>query len=121
MSGERLTGSEKRALLFWVMVGIAGALFARHYFFRAFPEASVDFRVSRDEALSRARRFVNGLGEDASRYQSAIIFDVDDNAKTYLERELGLQQARGWSCRSPGSSSAPAATSTLDLVRAALR
>jgi membrane protease YdiL (CAAX protease family) len=93
VSGERLAGSEKRALLMWVVLGIAGALFAHRYFFRAFPEASVDFRVSRDEALSRAHRFVSGLGEDVSRYQSAIIFDVDDNAKTYLERELGLQQA----------------------------
>jgi membrane protease YdiL (CAAX protease family) len=93
VSGERLTGSEKRALLFWVMLGIAGALFARHYFFRAFPEASVDFRVSREEALARAQRFASSLGEDVSGYQSAIIFDVDDNAKTYLERELGLQQA----------------------------
>ena len=86
MSGERLAGSEKRALLMWVMLGIAGALFAHRYFFRAFPEASVDFRVSRDEALARAQRFVSGLGEDVSSYQSAIIFDVDDNAKTYLER-----------------------------------
>jgi membrane protease YdiL (CAAX protease family) len=93
VSGERLTGSEKRALLFWVILGIAGALFARHYFFQAFPEASVDFRVSREEAVARAQRFASSLGEDVSSYQSAIIFDVDDNAKTYLERELGLQQA----------------------------
>jgi membrane protease YdiL (CAAX protease family) len=91
--GERLTGSDKRALVAWVMLGIAGALFARHYFFRAFPEASVDFRISREEALARAQRFASSLGEDVSSYQSAIIFDVDDNAKTYLERELGLQQA----------------------------
>src|SRR5258708_15215597 len=75
------------------MLGLVGALFARHYFFRAFPEASVDFRVSRDEALARAQRFASSFGEDVSSYQSAIIFDVDDNAKTYLERELGLQQA----------------------------
>jgi membrane protease YdiL (CAAX protease family) len=95
VSGERLTGSEKRALLFWVMLGIAGALFARNYFFQAFPEASVDFRVSREEARARAQRFVSTVGEDVSSYQSAIIFDVDDNAKTYLERELGLQQANG--------------------------
>jgi len=54
LPGERLTNSDKRALLVWVMLGIVGALFARHYFFRAFPEASVDFRVSRDEALACA-------------------------------------------------------------------
>jgi hypothetical protein len=93
VSGERLTGSDKRTLLIWVLLGIAGVFFARHYFFRAFPEASVNFSVSRDEALQRAQKFVTGLGENVSSYQSAIIFDVDDNAKTYLERELGLQQA----------------------------
>jgi len=90
---ERLNGSDKRALLLWVAVGIIGTLFAYKYFFRAFPEASVDFHVSRSEALQRAQSFVAGLGENVSGYRSGIVFDVDDNAKTYLERELGLKQA----------------------------
>jgi len=42
--GDRLTSSDKRALLLWVLAGILGALFAYKYFFRAFPEASVNFR-----------------------------------------------------------------------------
>ncbi len=93
MAGERLSGSEKRALLLWVILGIVGTIFAYKYFFRAFPEASVDFRVTRSEALQRAQSFVAGLGENPSGYRSAIVFSVDDDAKTYLERELGLQQA----------------------------
>lgn len=93
MSGDRLTGSEKRGLLLWIVLGVFGAWFAHRYFFRAFPEASVDFKVSRNEALVRAQSFVSGLGENISNYQSSIIFDVDDNAKTYLEREVGLQEA----------------------------
>jgi Type II CAAX prenyl endopeptidase Rce1-like len=93
VAGNRLTGSDKRALLLWVVLGILGALFAHKYFFRAFPEASVNFKVSREEALTRARNFVSGLGENLSSYRSAIVFNVDDNAKVYLERELGLQQA----------------------------
>jgi len=93
VAGDRLTGSDKRALLFWVVLGILGALFAHKYFFRAFPEASVNFQVSREEALKRAQSFVAGLGENISGYQSAIVFDVDENAKVYLERELGLQEA----------------------------
>jgi membrane protease YdiL (CAAX protease family) len=93
VTGDRLTGSDKRALVLWVGAGILGILFAQKYFFRAFPEASVNFQVSREDALSRAQKFVTGLGENVSGYQSAIVFDVDDNAKTYLERELGLQQA----------------------------
>jgi hypothetical protein len=93
LSSDRLTGSDKRALLLWVIAGIVGVWFAHHYFFRAFPEASVDFRVSRGEALKRAQDFVGGLGENIAGYRSSIVFDVDENAKTYLERELGLQQA----------------------------
>ena len=93
MAEDRLTGSDKRALVLWVVLGIVGAVFAHRYFFRAFPEASVDFKVSRNEARGLARAFVGGLGENISGYQSAIVFDVDDNAKTYLEREVGLQQA----------------------------
>src|SRR5712671_482469 len=70
-----------------------GTLFAYKYFFRAFPEASVDFRVTRPEALKVAQDFVTGLGENVGGYRSAIVFSVDDDAKTYLERELGLKEA----------------------------
>jgi membrane protease YdiL (CAAX protease family) len=93
VTGDRLTGSDKRALLLWVLAGIIGIVFAEKYFFRAFPEASVNLQVSRKEALVRAQKFVTGLGENVSGYRSAVAFDVDDDAKTYLERELGLQQA----------------------------
>ena len=93
MADARLTGSEKRALILWVICGVLGLVFAQRYFFRAFPEASVDFKVSRTEAEQRAKNFVQGLGEDLDGYQSTIAFQVDDNAKTYLEREVGLQEA----------------------------
>ena len=93
MADTRLTGSDKRALLLWIICGVLGLLFAERYFFRAFPEASVDFKVSRNEAQKRARGFVGGLGENLNGYQSTITFQVDDNAKTYLERELGLEEA----------------------------
>ncbi|HLK03547.1 MAG TPA: type II CAAX endopeptidase family protein [Candidatus Acidoferrum sp.] len=93
MSSVQLTGSEKRALVFWVLAGIAGLFLAHHYFFRAFPEASVDFKVTRPQALDRAKAFLNEVGERANGYQSAIEFRVDEEEKVYLERELGLQQA----------------------------
>ena len=89
----QLTGSEKRALLLWVLAGIAGLFFAHRYFFQAFPEASVDFKVTRPQALERAKTFVAGLGENVDGYKSAIEFGVDEQQKVYLERELGLQKA----------------------------
>jgi membrane protease YdiL (CAAX protease family) len=93
VASDRLTGADRRALIFWVIAGIVGVIFAQRYFFRAFPEASVDFRVSRGEAQKLASDFLRGVGEDVSGYRSAVAFDLDEDGKTYLERELGLQQA----------------------------
>jgi membrane protease YdiL (CAAX protease family) len=89
----QLSGSEKRALIFWVLAGIVGLWYAHRHFFEAFPEASVNFKVTRGEALARAKSFVESLGQNVSDYRSAIVFGVDDNAKTYLERQMGLKEA----------------------------
>ncbi|HTT33083.1 MAG TPA: CPBP family intramembrane glutamic endopeptidase, partial [Methylomirabilota bacterium] len=93
MARNRLSGSDKRNLLLWVAAGILGILFAYKYFFQAFPEASVNLQLTREQAIERAQKFVAGLGESVSGYRSSAIFDVDDDAKTYLERQLGLKQA----------------------------
>lgn len=93
MAEARLTGSDKRILLLWILLGIIGGVFAQRHFLQAFPEASVDFKVSRGESQKRAKAFVENLGENLTGYQSTITFEVDENAKTYLERELGLKQA----------------------------
>ncbi len=93
MSEERLTGTDKRALILWILCGLVGVWFAHQYFFRAFPEAAVEFKISRAEAQARAKGFAEGLGENLNGYQSTIAFEVDESAKIYLERGLGLQQA----------------------------
>ncbi len=93
MAEDRLESKDLRVLLLWIVIGLAGAGVAFKYFFRAFPEAAVDFRVSRPAALEVARNFLTAQGEKLGDYQSSIVFRVDDNAKTYLEREVGLEQA----------------------------
>ena len=93
MAKVQLSGREKTALILWVLAGIAGLWYAQRHFFEAFPEASVNFRVTRGEALERARNFVESLGHSTAGYRSVIVFGVNDNAKTYLEREVGLKEA----------------------------
>lgn len=93
MPEERLDAKDLRVLLLWILVGALGAGVAFKYFFRAFPEASVDFRVSRPAALEAARSFLTAQGYKLDGYQSSIVFRVDKNAKIYLEREVGLEQA----------------------------
>jgi membrane protease YdiL (CAAX protease family) len=93
LSLERLDRNDAKVLLIWILAGILGAGVAYRYFYRAFPEASVEFKVPRADALAVAKQFAAAQGAQIGQYDSSIVFDVDDTAKTYLEREVGLQQA----------------------------
>ena len=64
-----------------------------HYFYRAFPEASIDFRVTREQARTSAESFLQDRGFDVSAYRHSAIFRHDERSKTFLERELGLEGA----------------------------
>ena len=90
---ERLDRNDVKVLLIWILAGILGASVAYTFFFRAFPEASVEFKVPRADALIAAKQFAAAQGAQLDGYDSSIVFEVDDTAKTYLEREVGLQQA----------------------------
>lgn len=92
-SPNLLSPRDLRVLVLWVLAALIGVSVAYRYFFRAFPEAAVDFKVTRAQALERARAFASSQGLSLQAYQSAVVFDVDDDTKTYLEREVGLAQA----------------------------
>jgi membrane protease YdiL (CAAX protease family) len=93
LSLERLDGKDARVFLIWILAGLIGAGVAYKYFFQAFPEAAVEFKVPRAEALDEARKFAGAQGAQLDGYDSSIVFDLDDTAKTYLEREVGLERA----------------------------
>jgi hypothetical protein len=88
-----LDGKDLRTLLLWIVVGMVGAVVAVRYFHAAFPEAALDLKVSKAEALETARKFLAANRMQVEGYETSIVFSVDENAKTYLERELGLEQA----------------------------
>jgi membrane protease YdiL (CAAX protease family) len=67
--------------------------FSVRNFYRAFPEASIDFRVSRGEGEAIASTFLTSQRYDTASYREASSFTYDDDAKTFLEREAGLEQA----------------------------
>lgn len=89
----RRWGRGTTELAAWVLAGIVGIVVTVALLFDAFPEASVDFRISRGDAERIAREFLAARGDRLDGYTSAIAFRVDDPAKTYLERELGLAEA----------------------------
>jgi membrane protease YdiL (CAAX protease family) len=90
---EKLRASDYRFILICVGLLAATIWFSVCNFYRAFPEASIDFKVSREDARNIAAQF---LGDQAYRledYRQAAQFNYDEQAKTFLEREVGLERA----------------------------
>ncbi len=90
---EKLDRRDLRFLGACLLAIAAGALVAGSLFKKAFPEASIEFRVNRGEARVVAERFLAGQGYSTAGAHFAGEFDVDETAKVYLERELGLEKA----------------------------
>ena len=63
----RLDARDARVLLLWLLAALVGAGVAYRYFFQAFPEAAVNFQVTREAALEQARAFVAAQGFSLDR------------------------------------------------------
>ncbi len=81
-------------LAIFVAVGIVFIIPGIILYRTAFPESSIDFKISRGEALERGERFLRGRGIDSSGYLRTIEFDYDFGAKIFLEREAGLEKEK---------------------------
>ena len=76
-----------------VLVTLMSLGLGTHLFYRAFPEASIDFKVSRAESRLDGEAFLRGQNLANKNYRHSAIFSFDSTAKTFLERELGLEGA----------------------------
>src|SRR6266404_1421048 len=90
---EKMTGRDWLGPIVFLLLGVGGVFAAHHYFFQAFPEASVDLRMTRQEIEQHAVNFLRGRNLPTDEYHVFTAFAFDDNAKTYLERELGTEEA----------------------------
>ena len=90
---ERLRTSDYRFIAVCLVLFAGAAWYSVRNFYRAFPEASIDFRVNREDAQVLAGGFLAGQGYHVEGYRQASRFSYDDEAKTFLEREAGLEQA----------------------------
>jgi hypothetical protein len=90
---ERLDRRDLRLILVCLVVMAAGGAVTALLFRRAFPEASIEFRVNREQARSAAEKFLAARGVRLAGTRFAGAFDVQEEPKVYLERELGLERA----------------------------
>ena len=89
---ERLNAADYRFIAICLVLLGATVWFSAGNFYRAFPEASIDFKVNRDEAQLLAAKFLAGQQYQVDGYRQAAQFAYDEEAKTFLEREAGLEQ-----------------------------
>src|SRR5437016_1308692 len=88
----RLSAREFRIIGAGLVIAAASLAIGIKYFRHAFPEASIVFRVNRDDSEPLALRFLADRGARLAGYRHASIFDYDDQAKVYLERTEGLER-----------------------------
>ncbi|MCS7186713.1 MAG: hypothetical protein RMK89_07155, partial [Armatimonadota bacterium] len=70
-----------KVLLFWLASGLIGMLVFLRFYPQAFPEASIDFRISRDQAIEIGGRALKGLGvKDFSGYIKSVEFQWHETA-----------------------------------------
>ncbi len=90
----KLTSTEYKTIFIVALVSALSLGIGAKYFWRAFPEASIDFRVNRQQARTIAEQFLASRGYRIADYRQAARFSFDEEAKTFLEREAGLELAR---------------------------
>ncbi len=90
---EKLDRKDLRFLAACLLVIAAGAAVTGALFSRAFPEASIEFKVNRAQARELAEAFLADRGVKLEGMRFAGQFDVAEAPKIYLERELGLERA----------------------------
>jgi len=90
---EKLMGRDYRFLIICVLIAAVCFGIGLKYFYVAFPEASIDFKVTQAQSEAIAKRFLEARGCRIAGYHHALEFSYDDQAKVFLERELGLAKA----------------------------
>ncbi|HEY6066915.1 MAG TPA: lysostaphin resistance A-like protein [Thermoanaerobaculia bacterium] len=90
---EKFDSRDRRFLFVCVGVIVIGAALTALLFKRAFPEASIEFRVNRSQARVLGEKFLADLKRPIAGNRFAGRFDVEEEPKVYLERELKLERA----------------------------
>ncbi len=91
---EKLISKDFRFIFICVIICAVSLLIGIKYFSKVFPEATIDFKITREESVPIAENFIKEKGLDISGYRHAVIFSHDDIAKVFLEKELGLEKAQ---------------------------
>jgi hypothetical protein len=93
MRTEPLARADKRLILVAALVAAVSVFYTARNYSAAFPAASIDLRLSKTEITAKALAFLGSRGLSPAGFLNLTLFDPDDDARVYLEREVGLVEA----------------------------
>jgi hypothetical protein len=93
MRTEPLARADKRLILVAVLIAAASVFYTARNYSAALPAASIDLRLSKTEITAKALAFLGARGLSPAGFRNLTLFDPDDEARVYLEREVGLVEA----------------------------
>lgn len=76
-----------------IVAGIIGMIFHLNQSANVFPSASIELKTSRQQIAEKARKWARTVGYNPDARITSTIFSLDDDAKTFLEYELGSAKA----------------------------
>ncbi len=91
---HRLDRRDWRLIVIAILIAAASLAVAYRYFHRAFPAASIDFRLTRSQAAAKAQTFLAAHGWSTAGYIHAAQFGYDPLTQVFLERQLGLARSQ---------------------------
>jgi hypothetical protein len=80
-------------VVLFVALSIAGFIFYAIFDKQVFPAASIDIKMSKEQAFENSKNLARSFGYDVDHSLSSTTFTTDDDAKTVLEFKLGVDKA----------------------------
>ncbi len=89
----RFSASDRNLALAVLLMLAGSAVFVRWNYDAAFPQASLKLELTSGEITARAESFLRGRNLSTAGFRHLTVFDPDEEARLYLDRELGLERA----------------------------
>jgi hypothetical protein len=93
MRTEPLARADRRLILVAALLAAVSVFYTARNYSAALPAASIDLRLSKTEITAKALAFLGARGLSPAGFRNVTLFDPDDEARVYLEREVGLEEA----------------------------
>jgi len=83
----------KKSLIVWIFGGLAGLAVFIAFFYQAYPIASIDLRLNKEDAFKSAAIYIKDKGFDLAGFDHTVIFHSDYYASAYLQKTQGIKKS----------------------------